>query len=240
MTESTPVPAEQVVAQAATTALADDQVAPETFIPAATRDNYAQIARDQATARGVEPRAVMRELADQWQALHERQPLDGYDHLAAWGRDFDPAAGSAPSGLAVLQARTLESARRDPYQAVIGDQALVEQAVAAQVAMDQGTIGVTSAPSVTDAGMLTNAGPLPVPTDVTPSTDPAVAEQQQAAAEQRDPGEQLPSSDATATASTSSDSTSSDSTSTDSPSSSDTASKDTSSSKSSKSSGSSS
>jgi hypothetical protein len=179
-----PAPAEQVVQSASTTALADDVIAPTHFIPQATRDNYAQIARDQARVRGTEPKQVMQELAGQFEQLHQRQPLDGYDHLAAWAADFDPAESDSPSGLAVLQARALESARRDPYQAVIGDQALVEQGVAAQRALDEGTIGVTQAPSVGDAGLLPNPGPLPVPADVTPTGDPAVAEQQQAAAQQ--------------------------------------------------------
>jgi len=207
MTESTPAPAEQAAQQASTTALADDQVAPTHFIPTATQDNYAQIARDQAHARGVEPRQVMQELADQFESLHERQPLDGYDHLSAWARDFDPSVGGPPSGLAVLQARALESARRDPYQAVIGDQALVEQGVAAQRALDEGTIGVTQAPTVEGSGMLPNSGPLPVPDDVSPSVDPVDAEQQEAAGrhyEQQSSGDANPPSeptpDATSTA----------------------------------------
>lgn len=181
---TTPAPAEQAAQQASMTALAEDHVAPTHFIPTATQDNYSQIARDQAGVRGVEPKEVMQELADQFEQLHERQPLDGYDHLAAWARDHDPSVGGAPSGLAVLQARALESARRDPYQAVIGDQALVEQAVTAQHALDEGTIGVTQAPTVGDAGLLPNAGPLSVPADTPTSSDPAVAEQQQAAQQQ--------------------------------------------------------
>jgi hypothetical protein len=182
---STPERAEQAVT--GSSALADDQYDPGMFVPAATRDNYAQIARDQAGARGVEPREVMQELADQWLQLHERQPLDGYDHLAAWARDFDPSVGQGPSGLAVLQARALESARRDPYQAVIGDQALVEEGIAAQRSLDEGTIGVTQSPTLADSGLLLNPGPLSVGSDVTStSSDPAVAEQQQAAADQRE------------------------------------------------------
>jgi len=176
--KSTPAPAEQAPQQAGTTALADDQVAPTHFIPQATQDNYAQIARDQASLRDVEPKQVMAELAEQWLQLHERQPLDGYDHLAAWGKDFDPAVGGAPSGLAILQARALESARRDPYQAVIGDQALVEQAVTAQRAADEGRVGSVAAPTVdASSGFVPNAGPLPVPEDVAPSS--ATAQQQQ-------------------------------------------------------------
>ena len=181
-----PAQAEKAPKQAAVTALADDEVAPTHFIPQATQDNYAQIARDQAGVRGVEPKEVMSELAEQFESLHERQPLDGYDHLAAWARDFDPSVGQGPTGLAILQARALESARRDPYQAVIGDQALVEQGVAAQRSMDEGTIGVTQAPSVADSGMLPNPGPLSIGSDVSASPDPAVAEQQQAAQEQRE------------------------------------------------------
>jgi len=157
--------------------------------------NYLQIARDQAALRDVEPAAVMGELADQFAALHERQPLDGYDHLAAWAENFDPAAGQGPTGLAVLQARALESARRDPYQAVIGDQALVEQAVTSQHSADEAAVGAAAAPSVDPAsGMLPGGGPLPVPGDVS-TGDPAVAEQQQAAADQRDGGEQQPTPD---------------------------------------------
>ena len=178
-----PVPAEQVVQQASTTALADDAVAPEHFIPAATRDNYAQIARDQAAVRGTEPREVMQELADQFEQLHERQPLDGYDHLAAWARTFDPAAGAGPSGLAVLQARMIESARRDPYQAAIGDQALVEQAVLSQQAADAAAAGAAAAPSVDPAstGFYPNPGPLPLPEDAVsgPNADAPAHEQPQ-------------------------------------------------------------
>lgn len=163
MTETSPAPAEEAVGSG-TSELKGDEVAPEWFIPPSTRDNYAQIARDQAAIRGVEPKAVMQELAGTWQEMHARQPLDGYDHLAAWGREFDPAAGTAPSGLAVLQARALESARRDPYQAVIGDQSLVAQGVAAQQQADAAVAGATSAPSVDPAsGMLPGSGPLPTP-----------------------------------------------------------------------------
>lgn len=198
-----PAQAERATEQSAVTALDGDQVAPTHFIPQATQDNYSQIARDQAGVRGVEPRQVMQELADQFEQLHERQPLDGYDHLAAWARDHDPSVGQGPTGLAVLQARALESARRDPYQAVIGDQALVEQGVAAQRSMDEGTIGVTQAPTVADSGMLPNAGPLSIGPDVSAtSSDPAVAEQQQAAAEQReqqDSGDSSSSSSSTPT-----------------------------------------
>jgi hypothetical protein len=59
----------------------------------------------------------------------------------------------------VLQARALESARRDPYQAVIGDQALVEEGVAAQQVQDAQVAAVAAAPSVDPAsGMLPNPG----------------------------------------------------------------------------------
>lgn len=167
MTESTPAPAEQAVGRG-NSALPDDAIDPAYFIPQATRDNYAQIARDQAAIRGVEPKQIMGELAGQFEELHGRQPLDGYDHLAAWARDFDPAAGGGPTGLQVLTARALESARRDPYQAVTGDQALVEQGVATQRAADESAAGAGAAPSVDPAsGSLPNAGPLSIPADVT-------------------------------------------------------------------------
>lgn len=182
MTEpnTTVPPAEQATAQASTTALpTQDPIDPGTFVPEATRENYAQIARDQATARGVEPTQIMGELADEWEKLHQRQPLDGYDHLAAWGRSFDPGAPTGPTGLQIIVARTLESARRDPQQAIVGDQALVEQGVATQTFRDeQGDKVLTGDASV----LLLNAGPLPVPEGAAPPVDPAVAEQQQAAA----------------------------------------------------------
>jgi hypothetical protein len=163
-----PAPVEQVVEQAATTALAADAVAPDWFIPRATQENYAQIARDQAAIRGVEPRAVMQELAGSFEEQHQRNPLDGYDHLAAWARDFDPGLGQGPTGLAVLQARVIESARRDPYQAVIGDQAAVEQGVAAQAAYDAAIGTAAAAPSVDPAsGFLPASGPLTIPPEVT-------------------------------------------------------------------------
>jgi hypothetical protein len=188
MTEpgSVPAPAEQAVGSGQS-ALADDQVAPTHVRPPATQDNYSQIARDQAAVRGIDPGDVLREMADQWDQLHERQPLDGYDHLAAWARQADPTAGGGPSGLTVLQARALESARRDPYQAVIGDQGFVREGIAAQQVQDAQVAAATAAPSVDPAsGMLPGTGPLPVPSDVQAAGDPAVVEQQQAAAEQRD------------------------------------------------------
>lgn len=189
----TPTPAPDVLEQS--DALQPDERLWIMFVPPATQDNYTQIARDQAAIRDVEVGQVLREMADQWDDMHRRQPLDGYDHLAQWARQHDPAATAAPSGLTVLQARTLESARRDPYQAVIGDQALVAEAVAAQQVQDAQAAAVASAPSVDpSSGMLPNAGPLPTPTDVQVG-DPAVAEQQQAAADQREPGEQLPTGD---------------------------------------------
>jgi hypothetical protein len=181
---TTPAPAEQAVASSKGD-LAEDHVAPVWFVPQATQDNYSQIARDQASVRGTEPRAVMQELAQQFEQLHERQPLDGYDHLAAWAREHDPSASQGPTGLAVLQARALESARRDPYQAVIGDQALVEQAVTAQHALDEGVIGTTASASLEGTGLIPNAAGLSVPDDAGQSSDPAVAEQQQAAEQQR-------------------------------------------------------
>jgi hypothetical protein len=182
------------------------------FVSTATQENYSQIARDQAAIRGVEPRAVMQEMAGSFEELHERQPLDGYDHLAQWARQHDPAAGAGPSGLTVLAARSVESARRDPYQAVIGDQALVEQGVAAQQALDEGTIGTTSAPTVFGSGLMPNAGPLAVGPEVSgTSPDPAVAEQQQAAADQRQQQDSGTAGTATSSPSPAADTTTSDS-----------------------------
>lgn len=178
-----PAPAETAVEQSSTTALAADAVTPAYFVPQATQDNYAQIIRDQAVLRGVEFATIATEYAEQWERMHERQPLDGYDHLAAWVREFDPGSGLGPTGLAVLQARALESARRDPYQAVIGDQALVEQAVAAQAQADAAALGTATAPSVDPAtGVLPNAGPVSPPPEV---VDPESGVVAQAAAEQQ-------------------------------------------------------
>lgn len=216
MTENpTQAPADQALASSP--GLVEDPELWRMFVPASAQDNYSQIARDQAAVRGVDAGQVLREMADQWQQLHERQPLDGYDHLASWARQADPTAGAGPSGLTVLQARALESARRDPYQAVIGDQALVEQAVTAQRVQDEQVAAAGSAPSVDPAsGMLPNSGPLPAPTDVTVGDD-ANREQQQAAAEQsRDAGNTTDSTSPAAPAAPSTD-TASTSTTSDSP-----------------------
>jgi hypothetical protein len=154
------------------------------FVPPPTRDNYLTMIRDQAAIRGVDPGTVRDELVEQFRDLHSRQPLDGYDHLAGWLASADIGAGVGPTGLQVLNARVMESARRDPFQAAIGDQAAVEQAVTAQVAADEAVAAAAVAPAVDpSSGMLPNPGPLPVPADVT-TVDPAVAEQQQAAAAQ--------------------------------------------------------
>src|SRR4051812_20713034 len=133
-TDPTPTPAPEVLGQTGDLQPVEDLW--RMFVAPATQDNYSQIARDQAAVRGIDPGDVLREMADQWDQLHERQPLDGYDHLAAWARQADPTAGGGPSGLTVLQARALESARRDPYQAVIGDQGFVREGIAAQQVQD--------------------------------------------------------------------------------------------------------
>jgi len=188
MTETTQPPADQAVQQASTTALpTENPVDHGMFVPSATRDNYLTIIRDQAATRGVEPDAVRDELVEQFEQLHERQPLDGYDHLAGWLEGADVGVGTGPTGMQVLIGRTLESARRDPQQAVQGDQALVEVGVAAQARADQEVAAALVAPSVDPTlGFLPNSGPLPAPTSTSAAVDPAVAEQQQATAEQTD------------------------------------------------------
>jgi hypothetical protein len=190
MTESTVPTATQAIADAGTTALpADDPIDHGYFVPQGTRDNWIQIVVEQATVRGVDPDEVRGELVAQFVTLHERQPLDGYDHLAGWLERADLASAIGPTGLQILIARQLESARRNPSHSIVGDQALVETAVAAQVAADETAAAVAAAPSVdTTSGLLPNPGPLPVPEGVT-STDPAVQEQQAAAAAQAEPGD---------------------------------------------------
>jgi hypothetical protein len=189
MTESTPVPtADEAIGAAASTALPTEApIDPGMFVPQATRDNYLMIIRDQAVVRNVDGDVVRGELVTQFRGLHERQPLDGYDHLAAWLESADLGVGAGPTGMQVLTARMLESARRDPQQAVVGDQALVEQGVLAQQNADAAAAAVVVAPTVDpSSGFLPNPGPLPAPTDVSGVVDPAVAEQQAAAVAQTD------------------------------------------------------
>jgi hypothetical protein len=193
MSAPTPPPAQEAVTSAATTALpTENPIDPGLFVPQATRDNYLTIIRDQANVRDQDPDAVRDELVEQFRRLHERQPLDGYDHLAGWLEGADLSALAGPTGMQVLTARTLESARRDPYQAVVGDQALVEQGVLAQQRQDADVAAAAVTPAVDPSlGFLPNPGPLPAPTDTTGVVDPAVAEQQSAAAEQTDESGQL-------------------------------------------------
>lgn len=185
---TTPPPADQAVPQAAVTALpTENYIDPGWFVPQSTRDNYMGIIRDQAQVRGVDPDTVRDELVEQFRTMHERQPLDGYDHLAGWFESADVSALSGPTGMQVLVARTLESARRDPQQAVQGDQALVEQGVLMQTRADEESAASALTPSIDpSSGFLPNAGPLPAPTDTSGVVDPAVAEQQQAAKAQTD------------------------------------------------------
>jgi hypothetical protein len=193
MSAPTPPPAEEAAQAAAVTALpTTDTLDPGYFVPQATRDNYLTIIRDTAQTRGQEPDAVRGELVQQFRDLHDRQPLDGYDHLSAWLESADLSTLGGPTGMQVLAARVLESARRDPYQAVIGDQAAVEQGVLTQQRADEAVAAAAVAPAVDpSSGFLPNSGPLPAPTDVTAGVDPAVAEQQQAAQEQTDGTGQL-------------------------------------------------
>src|SRR4051812_10916643 len=190
MTETNVPSATQAIADAATTALpTGDPIDHGFFVPQGTRDNWTQIVREQAQVRGVDPDAVRGELVQQFLAQHEQQPLDGYDHLAGWLAGADLSALSGPTGMQQLTARMLESARRDPSRSVIGDQALVETAVAAQTARDESVAAALAAPAVDgSSGLLPNPGPLPVPEGTT-AVDPAVAEQQQAAAAQSEPGD---------------------------------------------------
>jgi hypothetical protein len=218
-------PVDEAIGGASTTALNPDAAQTDPidhgmFVPAATRDNYLTIIRDQAAIRGVDGDVIRTELVEQFRALHDRQPLDGYDHLAGWLETADIGAAGGPTGLQVLNARILESARRDPFQAAIGDQAAVEQAVTSQVVADQSAAAAAVSPTVDpSSGMLPNAGPLPVPADVTVG-DPAVAEQQQAAAAQLEgqtdgtPSTPAPSGDTSTASSADTSSSSSDSSST--------------------------
>lgn len=187
MTAPTPPPAEEAVQAAAVTALpTQDTIDPAYFVPQGTRDNYLTIIRDTAATRGQEPDAVRSELVDKFRELHDRQPLDGYDHLSAWLASADLSTLGGPSGMQVLAARTLESARRDPYQAVVGDQALVEQGVLSQQRADADVAAAAVAPALDPSfGLVANTGPLPAG-DASALVDPAVAEQQQAAKEQTD------------------------------------------------------
>lgn len=187
MTETQQPPADEAVQQARTTALpTENPIDHGMFVPQSTRDNYLQIIRDTAATRGQDPGDVRDELVEQFRGLHDRQPLDGYDHLGAWLQTADVGAGSGTTGMQELIGRTLESARRDPQQAVQGDQSLVEVGVARQLQADELAAAAAVAPALDPSfGMLPNAGPLPVPEGTTVAP-PEVAEQQAAALAQVD------------------------------------------------------
>ncbi|SDG95387.1 hypothetical protein [Klenkia brasiliensis] len=135
-----------------------EKVDPTFFIPQATQDNYLQIARDAAKAADITPKQAMRKLADDFTARHDDDPVGGWDHLSEWAKTVDPDETTGPSGLALAQARAVESARRDPQQALIGDQAVVAEAVKAVEAAD-----ANAGPAAVD-GLTPNTGPV-VPKD---------------------------------------------------------------------------
>lgn len=131
-----------------------EKVDPTYFIPQATQDNYLQMARDAAKAADITPKAAMGKLAADFKNRHETDPTAGWDHLAAWAKTVDPADTEGPSGLALAQARAVESARRDPQQSLIGDQAVVAEAVKAVEAAD-----AAAAPGAVE-GFTANTGPV--------------------------------------------------------------------------------
>jgi hypothetical protein len=99
MSDPTAVPpAEQATQQASTTALPQqDPIDPSVFVPQATRDNYAQLARDLAASRGVEPTQIMGELADQWEQVEDEPttpPVDSPPPSSSGGGSKSKSSGS--------------------------------------------------------------------------------------------------------------------------------------------------
>jgi len=131
-----------------------EKVDPTYFIPEATRENYVQIARDAAKAAGITAKAAMGKLAADFKDRHDTDPVGGWDHLAEWAKTVDPDETGSPTGLALAQARAIESARRDPQQALIGDQAVVAEAVKAVEAREAAT-----GPAAVE-GLVPNTGPV--------------------------------------------------------------------------------
>lgn len=134
---------------------APQQLPPEHFIPVSTRENYAQVARDAAKVNGGTAKDAMGELAAQFAKQHETDPLAGYDHLAAWAKDYDPAQDDPIDPAAAARSRVIESARRDPYQAYLGSPAALAAADEAIAARD------AFADPGPQSGVVPNPGPVP-------------------------------------------------------------------------------
>lgn len=138
-------------------------LAPEHYIPQSVRDNYAAIARDAAAARGGTAKGAMRELAKDFASRHREDPTAGWDHLAVWAKTFDPEAQAGPSPLELAASRAVESARRDPANALTA--VALAQTVAEETLKAAGEAPAT--PVDPSTGVVPNPGGVPVETTTT-------------------------------------------------------------------------
>lgn len=101
----------------------------ELFVPDSTRENYLEMARDIAATEGCTGAEALEKLAKGFDTQHEADPAAGWGHLADWARSVgDPGDGAAGDLSAQETARAVESARRDPREALRGSDEAVKAA----------------------------------------------------------------------------------------------------------------
>ena len=103
----------------------------EAYLPQSTRDNYAALARETAERNGTAPKVEMQNLAKTFATNHKNDPTAGWEHLAAWAKDFDPTEGSGLDAANFALSRAVETARRDPTSVLQAHSAVVETGIAA-------------------------------------------------------------------------------------------------------------
>jgi hypothetical protein len=107
---------------------ADKGFDPGVFVPDHVRDNYFEMARAAAVQIGGTATAALHKMAEQWWKNHEREPLNGWEHLAGWAEKAE-VPDDEPTDMAA--AKAYESVKRAGADAVL-DPDVVEELVEAR------------------------------------------------------------------------------------------------------------
>jgi hypothetical protein len=108
--------------------MADRGFDPGVFVPEETRQNYYEIARAAAAQVGGTATAALHKLAEQWWKDHEKEPLNGWEHLAGWA---EKATVPDDEVTDMSVAKAYESVKRAGTAAVL-DQDVVDELVEAR------------------------------------------------------------------------------------------------------------
>jgi hypothetical protein len=109
---------------------------PGVFVPEETRRNYFEIARAAAAQSGGTATAALHKLAEQWWKDHEKEPLNGWEHLAGWAEKAEVPDDVATD---MAAAKVYESVKRAGTAAVLDPDVTEELLEARKKAAAQGS-----------------------------------------------------------------------------------------------------